>query len=75
MSKAFAHTAEYDSAIAMTLAAIEVDGDRFHRQPVLAAAPPPALPFTLAKVRDLRYGENPHQHAAWYSAPDAGFSP
>src|SRR6185436_9445002 len=26
MAKAFAHTAEYDSAIAMTLAAIEVDG-------------------------------------------------
>jgi phosphoribosylaminoimidazolecarboxamide formyltransferase/IMP cyclohydrolase len=72
MAKAFAHTAEYDSAIAMTLAAIEVDGDRFHRQPVPAPAPPSLLACRLTKVRDLRYGENPHQQAAWYSAPDAG---
>src|SRR6185295_13534047 len=43
MCKAFAHTAEYDSAIAMTLAAIAVHGDRFERQPFPASSPPPAL--------------------------------
>jgi phosphoribosylaminoimidazolecarboxamide formyltransferase/IMP cyclohydrolase len=72
MRKAFAHTAEYDSAIAMTLAAIEVRSDRFERQPFPASAPPSALQLTLSKVRDLRYGENPHQHAAWYGPSEAG---
>jgi phosphoribosylaminoimidazolecarboxamide formyltransferase/IMP cyclohydrolase len=72
MRKAFAHTAEYDSTIAMTLAAIEAHADRFERRPFPASSPPPALQLTLSKARDLRYGENPQQHAAWYASPDAG---
>ena len=28
------------------------------------------LEMSLAKVRDLRYGENPHQAAAWYRSSD-----
>ena len=28
----------------------------------------------LAKVKDLRYGENPHQRASWYSEVGAGGS-
>jgi phosphoribosylaminoimidazolecarboxamide formyltransferase/IMP cyclohydrolase len=58
MKKAFAHTAEYDSTIASTLAqGAWVD-------------------VTLQKIRDLRYGENPHQKAAWYGLADvaSGFS-
>ncbi|MEO8260286.1 MAG: bifunctional phosphoribosylaminoimidazolecarboxamide formyltransferase/IMP cyclohydrolase [Acidobacteriota bacterium] len=70
MSKAFAHTAGYDQAIAATLATIEVQGDRIERPAVRAGAPPPALRIALSKVRDLRYGENPHQPAAWYGASD-----
>jgi phosphoribosylaminoimidazolecarboxamide formyltransferase/IMP cyclohydrolase len=62
MSKAFAHTARYDTAIATTLAAIEIRSDRFERQ----RSSPPALQIALSKIRDLRYGENPHQSAVWY---------
>jgi phosphoribosylaminoimidazolecarboxamide formyltransferase / IMP cyclohydrolase len=56
--KAFSHTAAYDGAISNWLTARSPDGapaelpDRFNVQ--------------VAKVQDLRYGENPHQHAAFY---------
>jgi phosphoribosylaminoimidazolecarboxamide formyltransferase/IMP cyclohydrolase len=64
--KAFAHTAAYDSAIAATLAAVEANGHGFtrHAETVL----PARLALGLTKIRDLRYGENPHQSAAWYAA-------
>ena len=57
---AFAHTAAYDAAIAYHLHG--------------AAAQPLPLDFTLGghKVRDLRYGENPHQAAALYRTVDGG---
>lgn len=64
MRKALAHTASYDTAISATLDAITVDGERFERP---AAASPAALNVRLTKVRDLRYGENPHQPAVWYA--------
>jgi len=62
--KAFAHTGRYDTAIASTLEAITVGPDGFTR----GAPPqlPAAWPIDLRKVRDLRYGENPHQPAALY---------
>ena len=62
--KAFAHTGRYDSAIAATLESVTAGPDGFTREvsPLL----PAALPFDLRKVRDLRYGENPHQPAALY---------
>ena len=63
--KAFAHTGSYDTAIASTLASITTDGNAFHREP--AAGAPAILSLGLRKVRDLRYGENPHQAAAWYA--------
>lgn len=66
--KAFAHTASYDTMIAATLADVALDGDTFHRQ-AGAAGLPRTLTLTLGKLRDLRYGENPHQKAAWYAAP------
>jgi phosphoribosylaminoimidazolecarboxamide formyltransferase/IMP cyclohydrolase len=69
--KAFAHTAAYDTAIASTLASVTADSDGFRRQP--AAGAPAILSIGLRKVRDLRYGENPHQAAAWYAEePPAG---
>jgi len=66
LRRAFAHTAEYDGAIARALADVEVRGDRFER-PLSTAAPIAVdLVLSLSKIRDLRYGENPHQRAAWY---------
>ncbi len=56
--KAFEHTAQYDGAIANYLGSIENDGERH--------------PFShtynqqFIKAQDLRYGENPHQQAAFY---------
>jgi phosphoribosylaminoimidazolecarboxamide formyltransferase/IMP cyclohydrolase len=68
--KAFAHTATYDTTIAETLAEVLADADGFRREPG-AVGLPPVLGMSLQKVRDLRYGENPHQPAAWYAATGA----
>jgi phosphoribosylaminoimidazolecarboxamide formyltransferase/IMP cyclohydrolase len=62
--KAFAHTGSYDTAIASTLATISSEGGEFKRETSGAAA---VIAPSLRKVRDLRYGENPHQTAAWYA--------
>lgn len=53
--KAFALTARYDAAIADYLAAATGD-ERFA----------PTARLVGVKVQDLRYGENPHQQAAFY---------
>ena len=64
-AKAFAATAAYDALISLWWTASDTD-------------PPPRMVLPLEKVRDLRYGENPHQgFAAQYrigTGPDgAGF--
>ena len=61
---AFAHTGRYDTAIASTLETISPGSSGFTRgtAPML----PGSLQVDLRKVRDLRYGENPHQPAALY---------
>ncbi len=56
--KAFSHTAAYDGAISNYLTAVEADGAR--------SAYPAQINFSFAKVQDMRYGENPHQSAAFY---------
>jgi phosphoribosylaminoimidazolecarboxamide formyltransferase / IMP cyclohydrolase len=70
MLKAIAHTAAYDTAIASTLATVTVEGERFERRGTPAkgevAETPASVDLSLEKIRDLRYGENPHQRAAWY---------
>jgi phosphoribosylaminoimidazolecarboxamide formyltransferase/IMP cyclohydrolase len=59
--KAFAHTAAYDAAVANYLTSLDAD---------LQAAPfPDRLTLQWEKVEDLRYGENPHQRAAFYRDP------
>ena len=61
--KAFAQTARYDAMISRWLYEQEVaDG---------AAETPFAATFSLAGTRalELRYGENPHQSAAFYRSP------
>ena len=79
MLKAFAHTAEYDTTIATTLRQTNVDGDRVERahgpddshfRPTIEL--PDRVNLTVEKLRDLRYGENPHQKAAWYGTPSGG---
>jgi phosphoribosylaminoimidazolecarboxamide formyltransferase / IMP cyclohydrolase len=63
--KAFAHTARYDTMVASYLAQRHpVDG---HGQPTERF--PTTLPLVFDKVQDLRYGENPHQNAAFYRTP------
>jgi phosphoribosylaminoimidazolecarboxamide formyltransferase/IMP cyclohydrolase len=59
-AKAFALTAAYDGAIA-----------RWFGQVDQGAAFPDVLPLTLRRAgEELRYGENPHQSAAFYAASD-----
>jgi len=56
-AKAFAHTARYDAMVAAYLSAQHAaDAGLF----------PAALPLIFDKVQELRYGENPHQAAAFY---------
>ena len=60
-AKAFAHTARYDAAIAAWFAAKgpgEMDEPAF----------PDALTLSFVKRDAMRYGENPHQRAAFYVA-------
>ena len=71
--KAFGHTAAYDAAIAGTLGTIESKDDDFVRPAPGTQVLPPRFVLDLPKVRDLRYGENPHQKAAWYSNGGEGF--
>jgi phosphoribosylaminoimidazolecarboxamide formyltransferase/IMP cyclohydrolase len=62
-AKAFTHTARYDTAIAEYLTGIEADGSR--------AKFPAAFGCVYERVYGLRYGENPHQQAAFYRDPGA----
>jgi phosphoribosylaminoimidazolecarboxamide formyltransferase/IMP cyclohydrolase len=69
MRKALKHTAEYDTAISATLAAVRLVGDRFERNGdgvPDGEALPDSVDIAMTKIRDLRYGENPQQKAAWY---------
>ena len=65
MRKAFEHTGAYDTAIANTLAGIALAGGAFERRPATRRWRN-RLTLSFEKIRDLRYGENPHQPAAWY---------
>jgi len=61
--KAFAHTASYDGAIAGWFAERVWSAEG----PVKAGHGLPSLDIlALEKVKDLRYGENPHQRSALY---------
>jgi phosphoribosylaminoimidazolecarboxamide formyltransferase/IMP cyclohydrolase len=61
---AFAHTASYDGAITNVLGTVTAGAGGFTRTG--ASTLPARLGVDLRKVRDLRYGENPHQQAALY---------
>ena len=57
--KVFAHTANYDANVSNYLGAISTDGEDLDYP----------LTFTsqFRKLQELRYGENPHQTAAFYT--------
>jgi phosphoribosylaminoimidazolecarboxamide formyltransferase/IMP cyclohydrolase len=56
--KAFSHTAQYDGAVSNYLTALDDAGNR--------ARFPQRLNLQFERVQLLRYGENPHQEAAFY---------
>ncbi|MBM5798530.1 MAG: bifunctional phosphoribosylaminoimidazolecarboxamide formyltransferase/IMP cyclohydrolase [Cyanobacteria bacterium K_Offshore_0m_m2_072] len=68
--EAFEHTAAYDGAISRWIAARLADQDS-----VAAAEPGPGegLALALPAQQSLRYGENPHQAATWFSQPASGW--
>jgi phosphoribosylaminoimidazolecarboxamide formyltransferase/IMP cyclohydrolase len=69
--RAFVHTAFYDAAIAATLAEVHVSDEGFNR---VSTGSPAFRMRAFLKVQDLRYGENPHQSATWYTEyPRYGF--
>jgi phosphoribosylaminoimidazolecarboxamide formyltransferase / IMP cyclohydrolase len=57
--KVFAHTARYDGAIANYLGSLPENGET-HTFPA-------ELSLQYRKVQEMRYGENPHQKAAFYA--------
>jgi len=61
-AKAFAHTAQYDAMVSAYFAGT-LGGT--------ATTFPNDLNLSFRKHSDLRYGENPHQQAAFYSDPGA----
>ena len=56
--KVFEHTAQYDAMIQQYLRTQLEDAEEFEF--------PKNLTVTFEKVQDMRYGENPHQKAAFY---------
>lgn len=68
-AKVYAHTAAYDGAIAAYLSSLT------EREPAPAATPerdtwPRVLTVQMHREQTLRYGENPHQGAAFYRDPN-----
>lgn len=59
--EAYRHTSEYDAAIAAWMAKTTPGAGEY----------PDDLAFFCEKVQDLRYGENPHQTAAFYKEKGA----
>jgi len=56
--KTFEHTAKYDGAIANYLGLIQPDGSK--------TTLPRTFNSQFTKTQEMRYGENPHQNAAFY---------
>ncbi len=59
--KVFAHTAQYDGSITNYFTSLGQD-----KQHATRSAFPATLNLHFEKVQEMRYGENPHQTAAFY---------
>ncbi len=64
--RAFRHTALYDSAISETLSQFQWTGSELQRQDF-----PLYKSIHGKRMQELRYGENPHQAAAFYRLQDS----
>ena len=64
-AKVYAHTAAYDGAIAAYLSSLTEAEPRQDTQPA-SQAWPRTLTLQVRRQQALRYGENPHQSAAFY---------
>jgi phosphoribosylaminoimidazolecarboxamide formyltransferase/IMP cyclohydrolase len=64
--KVYSHTARYDGMVAAYLSSLDSEGNR--------AVFPAVMGLQFSKLQDMRYGENPHQRAAFYAEknPEAG---
>lgn len=62
-AKVFRHTASYDAAIAQYLTS-QLHGEEYTEN----------LTLSFQRKQHLRYGENPHQKAAFYAAKPQGYS-
>ena len=64
--KVFAHTAAYDGMITNYLTALEEGAEDNSAQVPARSDYPAVVTLQLSKTQDMRYGENPHQSAAFY---------
>ncbi len=64
-AKVFAHTARYDAMVSAYFAKAVSEAPR-------AEVMPARIGLVFEKIQDLRYGENPHQVAAFYRASEEG---
>ena len=75
--KAFHHVSLYDSEVAGYLAQEGTGGTRLEPAPATVDSPThglvPDLALHYRRVRELRYGENPHQAASLY-VPSTGYN-
>jgi phosphoribosylaminoimidazolecarboxamide formyltransferase / IMP cyclohydrolase len=72
--KVFAHTAAYDGMIANYLGALSEGAEESPARVPTRGEYPAVFSLQLQRVQDMRYGENPHQSAAFYrdAAPAPG---
>ena len=68
---AFAHTAEYDRAIAAYFAGLRAETGAAGEAGAAEHEFPDRVDLSLKRVAALRYGENPHQAAAVYASQGA----
>ncbi len=64
--KVFAHTAAYDGMISNYLGALQPGAEEAGSAVPVREAFPSVVTLQLHKTQDMRYGENPHQAAAFY---------
>jgi phosphoribosylaminoimidazolecarboxamide formyltransferase/IMP cyclohydrolase len=65
--KAYAHTSAYDASIAAYLSAIDDSAAEARGTAPARRELPDTLGFQWRRLYELRYGENPHQKAAFYA--------
>jgi len=69
--KVFAHTAAYDGLITNYLTSLAPQAEAQPHQAPAREPYPQVFNLQVTRTQALRYGENPHQSAAWYQQGDA----